>query len=468
MSILESYIGGIEACTCGKLNNVCNCGLTWKLDLLGEIATTQMWEMSHGIAGSTEPIVEHIPTALSGANYTRLKTKLDRFQRQAWKWRDNVMQNNSIWLHEQFASEAGLRRSYVHQIAPIRTPRRGSSYGEHQLQVTRHWCSESCEPIEIEVPAEPHWGRVFDPGYAIGTTDGRICEMEFGALGSGALYNTVWVGIKEDVGCGIDQWNPRIENFANGLAQAGTATMTEFNRVQLRDVTTAPEQYRGCYYVLACVAAEAGATVALRGTVGWEWDEYMQPITHSPIFFEGKGLGIRDVVSLGVACLPIDDMRYCTTANSFDTMQAVSLAVEFKTDPVGAAVAIEELYLIPYEHSAVLRRPDRTYANADLNGNFTSRLYLHTHEDDTVQTAVRATPIIINPNDQRIFRGSAYDPGHNRFYMPEKGSRIVSAVQLLGIPQGAPIDEPVTYLNKDLPWQGHFTVYPRWLSDRDA
>lgn len=468
VSLMHSYLAGVENCACGRSGNVCDCNAVWKLDLLNELETREMWEMSHGIAGSFEPIIEHIPVSLNSSNrsYTKLKTKIDRMARQAWKWRDNVVQNNSIWLYEQFAGEPGLRRSYVHQINPIREPRRGSAYGAHQLQVVRHWCSESCEPVVIDVPRLKHWNRVFDPQYAVGTTDGRICEFELGVLDTGKLYNTVWIGIKEDIGCGLDEWEPLLP-FHN-LTGASTEEYQEFNRITLGQVVSNPEQYRGQYYLLARVAADNGVKVGLRGKVGWAWDEYMQPISHSSVFFEGKGLGLRDLVSLGVVQLPIDDMRYCTTVNNNSEMDSVTLSVDFHSDTPGAPVSISELYLIPYEHSAVLRRPDEFHANSDLNAGYSTRLYVHTHEDDTVQVSQIATAgIVLQGNEPFSVRGSAYDPSLNRFYLPEKGSRIAMAIQLIGTPSGSTLED-VTFHDRNLTWEGQLTVHPRWLSDRDA
>lgn len=505
MSQTQLFIGSVADQPCPYDGcDICGFGHPWHLDLLSEYPLRGHWEMHHGIAGVTEPIIETIPISIKqgDAAYTRKKTKLDRFQQQAWRWRDNLVQNNSLWLYEQHRGEAGLRRSYIHSIAPLRSVRRnrfgGGAVGDHDLQLVRHFCSETPEQTEIVIPRQHHWGYVFNPDYAVGTEPGRICEFiwrdHYSYLVSPIrTWYRGWVGIKPDIGCGLDDWQPiwELETgqprtdasiVADAAASGGSVVQVSFATqpdpaqrviIRLRDMypNINFEQWRGQYIVLLRYRVNGGATASFRLRYGWYANSRRIPsdvvrYSLNPVY---------DIMDLGIVQFPPDSGRVCHSCED-DSLDDVTIEIDVGLVEGAGTVDLDALYFIPFEHSAVVTNTDFEYnvvgpgSDVERPTNEDNYLKIVTHEDDRTDARYYGTIA----NDGTLSPNAGFQPSLNRFYLPERGSRIVTAMQgrnLLGI---GPIGGPVIYTTfhelADVPMDLDATirVYPRWLSDRDA
>jgi hypothetical protein len=469
--------------------------------------------MRAGIASELrETLFENLPVSINGRSVegVGLRAKLDRFMQGVLRWRERQHLNNSLWLYHMVEGEAGLRRSLVHNIYAndnffAEMPVDNSFHLRVDPEVERHFCWETPTPLEIADHAAPSvfHGTTYDLPAIAGTEDGRIAVLQLTDRFSGgaepALQNqalpidAIWMGIKEDSGCGVDEWSPLIELengrvelttisaiVADPLASGGQAFRfthagcngeSGYLSVTLRQAFGAVnfEQWRGEYIVLLRARTLNETTawdVRVRG--GWRERAGKKNV--------GDRVTIRNTnyawYPMGVASIPGDSARVAASNTLLDDIGSYQLEIVAEEEQAFAAVNsifFDALYLIPYEHHSVLEIADATTPPIYANG-VDNLLRFFTHENDTT--------------GYRYYDGGDVIGGwsltQNNFYMPTRASRFVMAANLRDYTldvQNAPC-EPRDFtqsivdsrLITELDWetQLNFSVFNRWLSYRDA
>ena len=154
--------------------------------------------------------------------------------------------------------------------------------------------------------------------------------------------------------------------------------------------------------------------------------------------------------------MPEDMHRLCANDPLFDDMDNYSIGIKASREQGVGDLAFTDLYLIPYEHSAVISNlnPDTEFIN--FIGMWFNVI---NNEDDTAQlrTYTRREPtpgdFILSPDNDFVV-----DP--NDFSLPKRGSRIVAAMNVYDQDTGT-----ITH-QKDFEWEPAMDVFPRWLSYR--
>ncbi len=502
---VESYPHGVEAQF--PTGDVCDHNWKWTLDLFGDLCLTEYYALKNGNAGQYETFQETLPTAIVGTNSNVLSKRvwLDRLSQQIVRWKSEEHQNNSIWLYEQLPADAGLRRVFIHNmtIDDTHLPTSGcNSVMSVPITVERHYCFESADgrsisypklsgipnPIigsiwnpEVEFAADP---TSIDPDAIGGTEPSRICRFEYrhAPILTNVNLQTLWVGIKRDVGCGLDGWvsiwNAESGTLHNGslvytdssayavpgvppnppqevVANLNDQTLLKRLSICLKDVadSTKYNQFRGSYILLARVRVGGinpnGATdtsVSITARYGWLGAEQHTPTNVFAYIdqLEEKGLNEWRMVELGVIHLPPDSARVCDDL----TLGNFCIDVEARRDRGDRNLDIDFLQLIPMEH----------YARVDIQSELIENFYatINIHEDDST-SAIGTTA-----------NGASSDVVYsvNSLYLPEVASRIVVATNSV-YDVTNPASSGVVTNNVLDAFNAEINYFHRWLSLRN-
>jgi hypothetical protein len=523
---LALFLAGMETAYegCEWLDDftLCDSDRHWFLDFINEYCLYDTVTMNAGTAAEIRRnLFEVIPASLNGraSESVALRTKLDRIAQEVATWRREGYRNNSIWLYHMVEGEAGLRRSLVHGIVPqdgfIEMPADNAFHLRVNPEIERHFCWESPSPVEYnqhENPSAFH-GTTYTLPAPNGTEHGRIAVAQIRDLFSGngdgindgfvdPLAN-LWVGIKEDAGCGLDEWSPLIElelgDVAANLTSAVQADpnasggqMVRFTadncQGELSYLTVTLEQafgaganfnqWRGEYIVLLRARADVidGEAYNVRIRAGWQNRAGKKRI--------GDSLVIDSTAyawyPMGVVSIPDDAGRVAASNTVLDNLGAFGfdIVVE-KTEnapPDVSTLDLDALYLIPYEHHSVLEIADVAIPPIYTRAVPFGGVRLFTHENDA--TAYRYNGATANALGQAIIGG--WSLTQNNFYLPMTETRFVMAANTRrydvnyvgGLCEPFDLTASITgsTLQTDLTWQTrlNFLVFERWLSLRDA
>ena len=477
-----------------SLTSACDHGWKWTLDVFKDLCLTEYYALKNGNAGQYETFQETLPTAIVGTSQNVLSKRiwLDRISQQILRWKSEEHQNNSVWLYEQLPADAGLRRVFIHSmtIEDTHLPTDGcSTVIGVPITVERHYCFESPDgkqanfstggqPIyeveEIWDTSYDYGANVYDPSLIGGTEPSRICDFEYrgSPFIAGSSIKHLWVGIKRDVGCGLNHWvsiwEAELGTLLNGTtfsvdsdARGDGKIVPDFTNpemlprvticlsqvidplIPLAELEAAYEQFRGSYILLARLRP-TGDNIAISVTARYGWASALQRTPTNVFAYidneQELNLSAWRTVELGVVHLPPDSGRICDNVD----LSRFCIDIEVRRDKGIGSMDIDYIQLIPMEHHAKVEVSTTDSATVYVN--------LHTHEDDS--TSANALTLAGVSSD------IVYSI--NSLQIPEVDSRIVFAHNYT---YGTALDVPNNHIRDGVVASARY--YHRWLSLRN-
>lgn len=491
-----------EPCDDPNLFPICDFGEDFFLDLQDEngVCTIRLWSPVRGIAGSIQSnIVENIGVVIDGTGkeVVEYQTYVDNIMDAIARWKEDAWRNNSIWLYNQFLGEEGLRRSLIHSLTIDDNYRQIATVGqktvitqEFSIERGPFWEStEANDKTGNNREFSVFWGGIIDPEFAIGTTLGRICYNQvldtYSSLVQDRILLDFWWGVKEDMGCGLDDWGPLMEledgfifapnaaivsevgaspigsppppNAVECLFGATAATVPRVG-IELNDAFPGAnfDQWRGSYIVLLRLRVDDPATeVEVVGRYGWRTSRIKEKMQTVPV--DGADGTDWRLIELGVAYCPQDMGRYCMSDPTVDELGEWSIGVDVGRTAGGGTCYLDALYLIPYEHNAVLKNQNATTEFLNFQD---VKFRFGTNEDYSVWGRYYTTVpgvVPVSPDTDYVISTEGLGLSH-------KGNRIVAVGQTLDrtIPASPVIVQDLLVL-----WNQERITYPSWLSLRD-
>lgn len=494
--------------------DVCAFGERWLLDLINEFCLRERWQMQAGIVAVTKDnLTEIMQVGIIGTPrfVAEERAKLDRFMQAANRWHRGEKRNNSIWLYSQFLGESGMRRCLVYNIRsrdfPTQYPKDNSKSAlDMRLDIQRHFTWENIERDALDPYNNDYWTGIQEPRllgafdvFSEGTSPARIAILRLidnirNEI-TKRIIGRVWIGIKEDLGCGLDNWNPIMECELgdNGTDASNVAIIDpdiSNNAYKLVDFTTDAsvvrrttitlgdafpllaksdfEQWRGDYIVLLRAQQDATSTnTSISIRYGWKDGGRKIPVQQSPAVFTGE-TNWR-LIGLGVISFPPDSGRQNISLISDppafpDThnLSECSIDILIGRNSVAGEIRLDALFLIPYERHAIFQYRGAVSPSFASQAPNDDSLWFVTNEDDTQELRYITSDA----------GGFASDPiadyqlDTRDFFLPEKGSRIVYAVNAFDETGVAPniVYKPINALSFSLTTRT--ALYPRWLTYR--
>jgi len=485
------------------LGQVCDFDHIWFLDLLNEYCLRGFWIPTSGASRpSQENIIENINVGLIGSPQfvVDMRAKLDDLMQQANKWHRGEKRNNSIWLYNQFTGEENIRRSLIYNLlsrdVSVQYPQpNGNPAIDMQLSIERHYCWEDYY-YQYYQPANNflYWGTIQNTGFGTGTENARIQLMQLKDLirnpATRRIIGNLWLGIKEDYGCGLDHWSPlwecesafAVTAYANVNVADATASGGFYRNVNFPAIGTAMttqitltlntafsaltraqyEEFRGDYIVLIRAKLEdPNMVVPMTIRYGWYDGGRKNVVRQSPVIFTGES--DWRLIEIGVVSIPPDSGKQALSLTPLtqNNLGNFSINVIAGLDASGALgdLYLDALYLIPYEHRATLRYQGRFAPRFASQPVISDALWIATHENDLREARYLVGDAMIGDS---VDPTSDYIINDNDWSLPYTNSRMVFAVNSFDEVGGV-------YKNvNDLTWRTLDTlhIYPRWLSYR--
>lgn len=524
---------------------ICDCGADWCIDVTGlnsPLGLSQPFCLTSNNAGDRDPRLEQVPLALFAPDRTfyQYRPYLDTVSQQVLRWLKNDRHNNSIWLYERRDGEPGWRRSWVQQLwfndqCLLSTAGQAVSL---PTQITRTWWYEDVNYLDPQLSPLARNPNIMNWSVpALGGTEyGRIAvteltksvpwilseEFDAGTIISGRRMSQIWLGIKEDIGCGLSEWQSdwtlenatAIQTFdlnppynAIDLAQVvdddegdscwegdfdDEESLTPRIEICLEDaVESMPgaftndvwQQWRGRYLVLALAQVDLPADfsdtiVSFSAEFGWKCDDAFRQtnriatIQHQqlqpPFQYQATNQGAH-WIELGEVSLAPDsgralDDRYCDELRQ----ATIRLSVGLEQGSSDVTWRICRLRFIPIEH---LMRVDLQGCLIDELSAGLGSVRIIRHEDEHMSARLYRVA-----DSQTSFDGylstSNLSVDEHDYYLPyDKPSTLVIAANTN--PDWITLTLPITqigaalnYADPDFDLTPDMLVYRRWLSVR--
>ena len=502
--VVAMFLAGVEEVDDDNQNIICSFDMKWIFDLVHDrIGLTAQYLPVSGIKSNERAnIRESLPLCIEGTpeGVQSVRGEFDEYIYLANEWISRQWVNNSVWLYVQYRGEAGMKRSLVKEIDIAGSWIKIMSDDKQaimdiRVNVLRHYVWEDT------IKQGRGSGLVNFPNQTLlgkpnGSDDARISTftvLSFDLFPEPDQYETVWVGIKPDVGCGVDQWEPymyghtSINRFTgtslqNDVANGGSSptsvriqfptTEERVRRVTFKVSSSFPladwDQWRGIYTVLARVRVlnpSPITTISVQMAYGWEDNGFGVKTRNQTVVYVSNDSAVPcdsyRMISLGNITLPHDGMSR-EAGSTFDnifgsTSQLGQFAIDILAgrEQGGGNLFVDGLYLLPAEYQAIATLPAQV-GFIPSGGDPVESLYFYTNEDDTVGGRYERN---IGSGDQLL---DGYDFSNKLFY-PKNGGSLVMVVQKIDNATGC-IYHDITQTFSAFGME----YYSRWLNGKYA